>query len=33
MGIEKRKTTLKKEQDGRKKRREIETLKLTGMLF
>jgi hypothetical protein len=29
-GIEKRKATLKENEDGRKKRREMETLKLTG---
>ncbi|CAI6369979.1 unnamed protein product [Macrosiphum euphorbiae] len=28
-GIEKRKATLKENEDGRKKRRELETLKLT----
>lgn len=32
-GIEKRKATREKEEDGRKKRREMETLKLTGKLF
>ncbi|CAI6353318.1 unnamed protein product [Macrosiphum euphorbiae] len=32
-GIEKRKATLKENEDGRKKRRELETLKLTGKLL
>jgi len=32
-GIEKRKATLKENEDGRKKRREMETLKLNGKLL